>query len=48
MNYTKIYDLIIEKSKTIIFPSNIYTEKHHIVPKCMNELLQKKPGKNYH
>ena len=34
MNYEKIYNQIIERAKS----RNVegYTEKHHIVPKCMN------------
>lgn len=33
MNYKKIYDKIIENSKNRQI--NGYTEKHHIIPKCM-------------
>lgn len=33
MNYQAIYDQIIERSKTRTLDT--YTEKHHIVPKCM-------------
>lgn len=33
MDYKKIHDLIIDRAKNRIIDS--YTEKHHIVPKCM-------------
>jgi len=33
MNYTKIYNQIIERGKTRKLES--YTEKHHIIPKCV-------------
>ena len=33
MNYQKIYNQIIERSKGRLL--NTYTEKHHIIPKCM-------------
>ena len=37
MNYLKIYENIIEKSKkeNRKKENGIYYEKHHIVPKCM-------------
>mgnify|MGYP000037463157 CR=1 FL=1 len=34
MNYEKIYNQIINKAK--IRNVDGYTEKHHIIPKCMN------------
>lgn len=34
MNYEKIYESIITRAKTRSFP-NCYTEKHHIIPRCM-------------
>ena len=34
MNYQKIHDLIIERSKVRSLPKEIYIEKHHIIPKC--------------
>jgi hypothetical protein len=34
MNYEKIYNQIIERAKNRVLDS--YTEKHHIIPKCMN------------
>ena len=36
MNYQKHYNLLIEKSKTQVLPEETYTEKHHILPKCLN------------
>ena len=33
MNYQKHYDLLIERAKTRILEG--YTERHHIIPKCM-------------
>lgn len=33
MNYTKHYNLLIERAKIRIL--NDYTERHHIIPKCM-------------
>ncbi len=33
MNYTNIYNSLINRAKTRILES--YTEKHHIVPRCM-------------
>ena len=35
MNYLKIYDFIIERSKNRNI-LNAYYEKHHVIPKCMN------------
>jgi hypothetical protein len=34
MNYEKIYKQIIERAKNRVIEG--YTEKHHIIPKCMN------------
>lgn len=34
MNYTLIYEKLINRAKTRILSS--YTESHHIIPKCMN------------
>ena len=39
MNYQKIYDEIINNAKSRGLnkkPLNYYTEKHHIIPRCMN------------
>lgn len=33
MNYLKIYNLLVERAKTRVL--ECYTEKHHIVPKCL-------------
>ena len=33
MNYEKHYNLLIERAKTRVIKG--YTEKHHIIPKCM-------------
>lgn len=33
MDYLKHYNLLIEKAKQREVPKNIYTEKHHIIPK---------------
>lgn len=35
MNYQKIYDDICKRGQERILPDEIYTEKHHIVPKCL-------------
>lgn len=35
MNYQKIYDQLIDRSRTRIPPEG-YIEHHHIVPRCMN------------
>ena len=40
MNYQKIYDSIIDRSKSRSRP-DCYCEKHHIVPKCMGGLDSK-------
>lgn len=34
MNYKRIYDNLIERAKTRTIDG--YTEKHHIIPRCMN------------
>lgn len=34
MNYEKHYDLLISKARSNI-RADVYTEKHHIVPKCL-------------
>ena len=34
MNYTKIYNEIVERAKTRILEG--YKERHHIIPKCIN------------
>jgi len=36
MNYKKIYDDIIKRSKIRIISEDVHTETHHIIPKCMN------------
>ena len=33
MNYQKIYDTLINRAKDRIYAG--YTEKHHIIPRCM-------------
>ena len=35
MNYKRHYDLLIEKAKEKVRPRKEYTEKHHILPKCL-------------
>ena len=35
MNYQKIYDNLIRKGKTRILEESVYTENHHIIPKCL-------------
>lgn len=35
MNYTKIYNQLIERSRTRILESNVYFETHHVIPRCM-------------
>lgn len=34
MNYKRIYEQLVHKRKSLI-PSDVYTETHHIIPKCM-------------
>lgn len=41
MNYLRIYNEIIEKRKDNI-PQKIYTEKHHIIPRCLGGSNAKK------
>lgn len=36
MNYTKIYDKIINKAKSRTIDDKTYYEVHHIVPQCLN------------
>jgi len=35
MNYILHYNKLVEKAKNRILPKEIYTEKHHIIPKCL-------------
>lgn len=35
MNYQKIYDDICKRGQERQLPKEVYTEKHHIVPKCL-------------
>lgn len=35
MNYKKIYDQLIEKRRGEPVPDGLYSEKHHIIPRCM-------------
>lgn len=35
MNYQKIHDKLIESAKSRILSANTYTERHHIIPRCM-------------
>jgi hypothetical protein len=41
MDYKKIYNSIIDRSKTRSIDKGVYFEKHHIVPKCMGGLNNK-------
>lgn len=34
--YTRIYFSIIENARSRILPKEVYREKHHIIPRCMN------------
>jgi len=36
MNYQKIHDQIIDRAKSRTLPKDIYTESHHILPRCMH------------
>jgi predicted DNA binding protein len=36
MNYKQIHDSIIDRAKTRVLPKEVYTERHHIIPRCMN------------
>ena len=35
MDYKKIHDAIIDRAKSRSLPKETYTERHHIVPRCM-------------
>lgn len=35
MDYKHHYDKLIEKAKNRIIPNDIYSERHHIIPKCL-------------
>lgn len=35
MNYSKVYDEILNKYGTVQKPSGTYTERHHVIPKCI-------------
>ena len=35
MNYQLIHDSIIDRAKTRVLPKEVYTERHHIIPRCM-------------
>lgn len=35
MNYSRIYNELINKRKQFIVDDNIYSEKHHIIPKSL-------------
>lgn len=35
MNYIKIYDALITKAQSRTLPDGTYTERHHIVPRCI-------------
>ncbi len=35
MNYQAHYDRLIERAKMRIYGRDVYTERHHIIPKCM-------------
>lgn len=35
MNYQKLHDSIIIRAQSRTLPSDIYIEKHHIIPKSM-------------
>lgn len=35
MDYKKIYEQLIEKRRNNPVPKEIYSEKHHIIPRCM-------------
>ena len=36
MNYQLIHDSIIDRAKNRVLPAGTYTERHHIIPRCMN------------
>ena len=35
MNYKLIHDSIIDRAKNRVLPKEVYTERHHIIPRCM-------------
>lgn len=35
MNYKRIHDQIIDRAKSRTLPKDTYTERHHIVPRCL-------------
>jgi len=35
MDYTRHYDILINRAKLRIFDKGVYTEKHHIIPRCL-------------
>lgn len=35
LNYQKIYNSICDRGQTRILPKEVYTERHHITPKCL-------------
>lgn len=35
MNYQKIYQNLVQRSKNRILESSVYTETHHIIPRCI-------------
>ena len=35
MNYQLIHDSIIDRAKTRVLPKEVYTERNHIIPRCM-------------
>jgi len=41
LNYQKIYDDICKRGQIRQLPKEIYTEKHHIVPKCLGGTNEK-------
>ena len=36
MNYQKIYNQICQRGQTRKLPKEVYTEKHHIIPRCLD------------
>lgn len=53
MDYKKIYDTLISKSKNRLCIDTIYYEKHHILPKCLgglddeNNIVKLTPEEHY-
>ena len=41
MNYQKIYDDICKRGQVRILPKEVYTETHHIIPKCLGGTNEK-------